>query len=113
MGFLNALKGANNAWGKAITKDGIGTFGPKNLVDNRSHELMIVIFNTEKIFTPADVASVKCLASASEWIKYSLTLKDGFNATLILYTRQSGQKGVDIANGWLNFEWWLYDALKA
>ena len=43
MGFLNALKGANNNWGVCTSQDFTGPcyLGPKNLVNNRAQELMI------------------------------------------------------------------------
>ena len=112
MGFMDAMKGANNSWATVTCKEGLGYLGPENLVDNRSHTLMISsgMFETIK-FTAKDVLSVETLFATSEWIKYAITLKNKkrYIATFLVMTVNN--KGKAINMGLQNFEWWLSDVL--
>lgn len=35
MGFMAALKGANNSWATVTCEEGVGYLGPEKMVDNR------------------------------------------------------------------------------
>ncbi len=109
MGFLSAMKGANNSWGTATGEFGVGYFGPKNLVDNRSHEMMISGSGLKQsvVFTKADVASAKLMAATSEWVKFELVLKTGFRAIVTLIAVEAGKSGKQMTMSLANVEWWL------
>ncbi len=110
MGFLDAMKGANNSWGTATGSWGIGYFGPKNLVNNTAHEFMIssTIVKNSIVFKKDDVESMKLIAATSDWVKFRLTLKNKFEAIVTIYVTTVDKKGnrkmnMDMAN----LEWWL------
>ncbi len=106
-GFMKALAGANNQWGKITCVDGVGSIGPEKLVDNRNHMLMVTIGTGTTVFGSADVASIVLIAATSEWVKYLIKTKKGkeYVATFPVFT--TGQNGKDFASGLLNFEWWM------
>ncbi len=114
-GFMSAMKGANNNWGTATGEFGVGYIGPKNLVDNRNHEMMIsgTSLKSSIVFNKDDIESVKLIATANEWIKVKLCLKNGFKAILTLNTMEVDKKngGKKPAMSLLNLEWWLNGVL--
>ena len=121
MGFFNAMKGANNAWGSIICAEGIGTIGPENLVKNTSHTLMITLGLNTFTISKQDIASVKIIDSTSEWIKYLISLKNGKTyVAIFMMTAPTNNKsnslsasntGKKINMAVQNFEWWMYDFL--
>ena len=88
MGFLNALKGANNNWGVCTSQDFTGPcyLGPKNLVNNRAQELMIsgTALKEDYVFTKDDVADCTVKASGGTWIWFHIAFKDGKHVEFIL-----------------------------
>lgn len=106
-GFMKALAGANNQWGKITCVDGVGSIGPENLVDNRNHMLMVTIGTETTVFGSADVASITVIAATSEWIKYLIKTKKGkeYVATFAVFV--AGQNGKEFSSALLNFEWWM------
>ena len=133
MGFLNKLKSVNNSWGYVTyLSDGslgriFGRIGPKNLIDNRSQELMITSgtingpLKGEIVFAATDVLSATVLQATSEWVKYRLELKTGLVAIVVMTVmglptgKAQGNKTTLNANfndAWLNFEAWLGEALE-
>lgn len=115
MGFLDALKGANNGWGYVTGScvDGVGYIGPKNIADNRSHELMVSCSAMKEpiVFGREDVARVDTLFATSSWVKYRIVLKDGKELIVTINAMESGQQGSKISMGLMNFEWWLAGVL--
>lgn len=111
MGLLNAIKGANNSWGTAVIKDAIGSFGPKNLVNNTSHELSIIVSGKSTVFAATEVEKIKLVASTSDWGKYSIKLVNGFEAIVTVMAKTVGNKGVKMSMELANFEWWLFNKL--
>ncbi len=119
MGFLRAMKGANNVWGTIICADGVGTIGPENLIKNTNHKLMITIGFKTFTFSKSDVKTVQIIASTSEWIKYLILLKNGKSyVALFMMTAPSQNKRKSLSgsdNGKKfnlavqNFEWWMFD----
>ena len=111
MGFLSAVKGANNNWGMATGSciNGVGNIGPEKLVDNRNHRLMIsgASMGTPIVFGKEDVVHADALLATSEWVKYRIVLKDGKEiiATIRAVDKSSGGQG--IAAGLMSFEYWL------
>ena len=75
MGFLSAMKGANNSWGMCTSTDFNGPcyLGPKNLVNNSKLELMIsgTGLAHEYVFTGKDVQ--KCEVRATGGYKCTAT----------------------------------------
>ena len=121
MGFLQAMKGANNAWGTIICSEGVGTIGPENFIKNTEHKLMITIGTKTIVFSKFDVEYIKIIVSTSEWIKYLIELKNGkkyiaifmaltasSNAGKSLSASSTGKK-INIAIQ--NFEWWMFDLI--
>lgn len=107
MGFWKAMQGANNAWAKVTCKDGYGTIGPENMIDNRAHKMMITIGTNTTVFGREDVKKAYVIHATSEWIKYSLTLKNGKNYTITFAVFTTTQKGKDFNSGLFTFELWL------
>ena len=111
MGFLDAMKGANNGWGvvTADFMDGIGYIGPEKLVDNRNHTLMISGTGLKEsvLFTRDDVSELKVLFATSEWIKFKISLKDGKTFIATFLVLDVDNRGKKVSMGLLNFEWWL------
>ncbi len=113
MGFLNAMKGANNSWGMVtFVSDGslnglYAYLGPKNLIDNRSRELMIsstamkdIVFNVDR-----DVESVTVICATSDWVKYNVKLKSGLFFVTVIFVQDVDSKGFrKFSNNWMNFE---------
>lgn len=114
MGFLDAMKGANNSWG-FVTADflgGIAYIGPEKMADNKNHRIMLSGSGIETFtFGKEDVTRSEIIAATSEWIKYRIVLKDGKEIIATLRTMMQGQKGRDIAMSLMNFEWWLAGVL--
>lgn len=81
MGFLGAMKGANNNWGTCTSTDFKGPcyLGPKNLVNNSAQELMIsgTSLPKEYVFTGKDVAKCETKASGGNWIWFHIEFVDG------------------------------------
>ncbi len=81
MGFLGAMKGANNNWGVCTSSDFKGPcyLGPKNLVNNSAQELMIsgTGLAQEYVFTGKDVKSCEVKASGAAWIWFHIEFVDG------------------------------------
>lgn len=127
MGFIDKLKSVNNSWGYVTyLSDGslgrlFGRIGPKNLIDNREQELMISsgMFNgnlkDEIVFAAKDVEYAQVLQATGEWVKYRMKLKDGLVAIVIIYTWEIDVRTKERrpADGWLNFEAWIGEALEA
>ncbi len=112
MGFMAAMKGANNAWGTAVTVNGVGTIGPKNLVNNKEHELIIAnTMGDEVVFKKEDIDSIKVIAATSDWIKYALKLKNNFEAIITIMAKEQTNKGVGVSMKLQNFENWLFDII--
>ena len=114
MGFMDAMKGANNSWGLATADflNGIAYIGPENMVDNRNHTLMLSGTGIEKFtFGKDDVARAEVIAATSSWVKYRIVLKDGKEIIATLRAMMQGQKGADIAMTIMNVEWWLAGVL--
>ena len=133
MGFLNKLKSVNNSWGYVTyLSDGslgriFGRIGPKNMIDNRSQELMITSgtmngpLKDEIVFAAKDVVRATVLQATSEWVKYRLELNSGLVAIVVMTVmdlptgKAQGNKTTTNANfndAWLNFEAWLGEALE-
>ena len=130
MGFLSGMKAANNAWGQVTGNfiNGVGTIGPENMVDNRSHRLLISVgFSNPIVFTAKDLSSVDLICATSEWVKYKINFLDGRVAiatfmALSLEPNGPKKKGLGLGSGGvstgkkfsmglLNFEWWLADVI--
>ena len=122
MGLMQAMKGANNAWGTIICSDGVGTIGPENFLKNTDHKLMITIGTNTFVFSKNDVQSIKIITSTSEWIKYLITLKNGkkylaiFMAVAVSENAgnaklSASQTGKKINTAIKNFEWWMFDLI--
>ena len=132
MGFMNKLKSVNNSWGYVTyLSDGslgriFGRIGPKNMIDNRSQELMITSgtvngpLKDEIVFAAKDVLRATVLQATSEWVKYRLELKNGLAAVVVMTVmdlptgKAQGNKtttNANFNNAWLNFEAWLGEAL--
>ena len=114
MGFLDAMKGANNNWGMATADflDGIAYIGPEKMVDNRNHKLVLSGSGIETFtFGKEDVTRVELIAATSDWVKYRIVLNDGKEIIATLRAMMQGQKGSDIAMSLMNFEWWLSGVL--
>ncbi len=127
MGFMDAMKGANNTWGKATSPDfefGIFEIGPKNLVDNRQHTIRLSNIKSTYDFDARDVVECRMIAGTSEYVRYFMLLKDGKRiiATIPVWiASEHDGKGMRLAQstntkrglgkvispGLLNFEWWL------
>lgn len=105
MGFLNALKGANNSWGTCTSSDFPGPcyLGPKNLVDNTAQELMIsgTALKEDYIFNKNDVSRCDYKASGGTWIWFHIEFKNGKHVEFIL-TGVVDQAGKPTTN-FLNF----------
>lgn len=88
MGFLSAVKGANNNWGLCTSQDFDGPcyLGPKNLMNNTAKELMISgsSLKEDYVFTKDDVASCDVKASGGTWVWFSIKFKDGKHVEFIL-----------------------------
>ena len=115
MGFISAIKGANNSWAN-VTADffeGIGYLGPKNLVDNRSREMMISAPSLKDayVFTKSDVKSIDTICATSEWIKFKICFNDGKTAIATFMAIDTTQQGRKPANNLLNFEFWMADVI--
>ncbi|MBQ2676205.1 MAG: hypothetical protein IJF54_02230 [Clostridia bacterium] len=115
MGFLDAMKGANNSWG-VVTADfieGQGYIGPEKMVNNASHTLMLSGTGLKEsvLFTKDDVSEIKVLFATSEWIKFRISLKNGKTFVATFLTLEVANNGKKVANGLLNFEWWLADII--
>lgn len=111
MSILSAMKGANNSWAN-VTSDffeGIGYLGPKNLVDNRSHEMMISASNLKEsyVFTKSDVKSLDLLYGTSEWIKFRINFNDGKSAIATFMALDRSQNAIKPSNNLLTFEFWM------
>ena len=121
MGFLSAMKGANNVWGTIICSDGVGTIGPENFLNNTKQTLMVTLGFKTFIIEKNDIKSVKIIDTSAEWIKYLLTLKNGKTYVAILMMLAPSQtkkksltasdNGKKINMAVQNFEWWMYDFL--
>ena len=127
MGFLKAMKGANNYWAMVSCANGIGYLGPENLLDNRAHRLSITGSGMETVvFGTKDVKSIDMICATSEWIKYSIVLKNNkrYIATFMVLSlsQQKGKNsgflpsgtvdaGKKVSMGLLNFEWWMAEHL--
>ncbi|MBO5928052.1 MAG: hypothetical protein J6Q32_04285 [Clostridia bacterium] len=121
MGFLSAMKGANNVWGTIICADGVGTIGPENFIKNTDHNLMITIGFRTFTFSKNDVQNIKIIASTSEWVKYLILLKNGksyvaiFMMTAPAQTKKksltASDNGKKINMAVQNFEWWMFDLI--
>ena len=111
MGFLTAMKGANNAWANVTSGffEGIGYLGPKNLVDNRSHEMMISATSLKDayVFTKADVSRIDLLCDTSEWVKFKICFKDGKTVIATFMALDRTQNGIKPSTELLNFESWM------
>ncbi len=109
MGFFQAMKGANNSWGKAVGRFGTGYIGPKNLRDNSAHELMISATDLKDavIFRATDIASLKLVAATSQWVKWKLSLKNGFEALFTSMVPPNSAKGPELTMSYQNFEYWM------
>ncbi len=113
MGFLNAMKGASNSWGMVtFVSDGslnglYAYLGPKNLINNRSRELMIsstamkdIVFSVDR-----DVESVTVICATSDWVKYNVKLKSGLFFVTVIFVQDVDSKGFrKFSNNWMNFE---------
>ena len=88
MGFLSAMKGANNNWGMCTSSDFKGPcyLGPKNLINNRAQELMITgaSLKGEYVFTNDDISNCAIQASGDNWIWFHLEFNDGKTVEFIL-----------------------------
>ena len=72
MGFMKAMKSANNSWAMVSCESGIGYLGPENLLDNRAHRLLISIGTNTFTFGKSDIKSVDLICATSEWVKYAI-----------------------------------------
>ena len=115
MGFLDAMKGANNGWGTVTADFGIGYIGPKNLVNNTAHEVMVSSTSLKEsiVFTKNDVASRKLLCATSDWVKYAITLKNGRKFIATFMATEVTKKGKSMNMGLANFEWWMAGVIYA
>ncbi len=113
MGFMSAMKGANNSWGNAVGAFGVGYIGPKNMMNNTARELMIsgTGLKDAVVFTAEDVQSITLVAAAGQWIKFRLCLKSGFEAIVTFLVVSQGQKGMELSMGYQNFESWMIGKL--
>jgi len=114
MGFLDAMKGANNSWGLATADfiEGVAYIGPEKMADNRNHKLMLSGAGVETLtFGKEDVARAEIVAATSDWIKYRIVLKDGKEIIATIRAMMQGHKGNDISMNLMNFEWWLAGVL--
>lgn len=72
MGFLSAMKGANNSWGYATGSciDGVGYIGPEKMADNRNHKLMVSgsAMKESIVFGKEDIARVDTLFATGEFL---------------------------------------------
>lgn len=101
MGFMNALKGANNNWGLCTSNffKGMNYLGPKNLLNHSAQELMISggTLKEEFVFTKNDVASCKVMANGQTWIWFHIAFKDGksvqFLFSKVISTRNGSVNG--------------------
>ena len=109
MGFMQAMKGANNAWGTVVCEDGMGTIGPEKLIDNRAHRLLLAVGTKTLVFDKNDVRRIQIIAQTSEWIRYLLVLKNNKRYVLTFIAFAVTQKGKTMNMGLLNFEWWLFN----
>ena len=124
MGFMKAMKSANNAWAMVSCKNGIGYLGPENLIDNRAQKLLISIGTNTFTFSKSDVKSVDLICATSEWIKYAIVLKNNMRyiATFMALSLSNNKgknssmmktgaidAGKKVSMGLLNFEWWMSD----
>lgn len=121
MGFMQAMKGANNAWGTIICSEGVGTIGPENIIRNTEHKLMITIGTKTYVFSKYDVQYIKIITSTSEWIKYLIALKNGkkyIAVFMAIAPSNNAGKGITASNtgnkinvAIQNFEWWMFDLI--
>lgn len=107
MGFMKAMKAANNAWAMVSCEEGCGYLGPENLIDNRGHRLVIAIGVKVFTFVKSDVKSIDLICATSEWIKYAILLKNGKRYIATFMATTLSNKGKQISNALLNFEWWM------
>lgn len=132
MGFLNKLKSVNNSWGYVTyLSDGslgriFGRIGPKNMIDNRSQELVITSgtmngpLKDEIVFAAKDVVRATVLQATNEWVKYRLELNSGLVAIVVMTVMGLDVRARDnratmdrnFLDKWLNFEAWLGPALN-
>jgi len=108
-GFLSAMKGANNAWGRATGSfmGGVaGYIGPKNFINNTDRKLMVSGSGLKDpiVFGKEDVERIDTLFATSEWIKYRIVLKDGKNIIATIFAVDVSNKGKEISMNLLNFE---------
>lgn len=108
MGFFSAMKGANNNWGQCTSRDFAGPcyLEPKNMVDNRSKEMMISGsgLKNDYIFTKDDIANCKIVASGGNWIWFHIDFNDGKSVEFIfdsVLNNSNNKQTVNVA--WLNF----------
>ena len=111
MGFMKAMKAANNAWAMVSCDKGLGYLGPEKFIDNRSHKLVIAIGTSVITFEKADVKSIDMICATSEWIKYAIVLKNGGRYIATFMATTVSNKGKTISTSLLNFEWWMADLL--
>ncbi|MBQ7044859.1 MAG: hypothetical protein IJN65_00015 [Clostridia bacterium] len=115
MGFLDAMKGANNGWGMVTADfiDGIGYIGPEKMVDNRNHNLMVSGTGLKEpiVFSKNDVSEIKVLFATSEWIKFNISLKNGKSFVATFLAMEVAGNVKKVSTGLLNFEWWLADII--
>ena len=124
MGFMKAMKSANNSWAMVSCESGIGYLGPENLIDNRAQKLLISIGTNTFTFSKSDVKSVDLICATSEWIKYAIVLKNNMRyiATFMALSLSNNKgknssmmktgaidAGKKVSMGLLNFEWWMSD----
>lgn len=111
MGFLSAMKGANNNWGVCTSKDFEGPcyLGPKNLINNLAQELMIsgTALKDEYIFTKNDVSCCDIKASGGTWIWFHIEFKDGKHVEFLMsnIVDQTGKPTTNLLNfiGFMGF----------
>ncbi|MGM9664289.1 MAG: hypothetical protein ACI3XF_05555 [Eubacteriales bacterium] len=115
MGLLNAMKGANNSWGYATGSciEGVGYFGPENMVDNRNHKLMVSGSGMKEsiVFGKEDVTRMETLFATGDWVKYRIMLKDGKEIIVTVRAMENNQQGGQISMNLLNLESWLSDVI--
>lgn len=126
MGFMKAMKAANNYWAMVSCDSGVGYLGPENLVDNRAHKLVITIGTNTITFGKTNVKSIDLICATSEWVKYAITLKNDkrYIATFMALSLsentgknsgflKSGTTGTGkkVSIGLLNFECWMSDII--
>lgn len=111
MGFLSAMKGANNGWGYATGAciDGVGYIGPENMVDNRGHKVAVSGSSMKEniVFGKEDVSRIDMLAATANWVKYKILLKDGKEIIATLNAMEGGPQGTKLSMSLMNFEWWF------